>query len=128
VLANRGLLFVTGGLAIAGVSSSGLVTILCALCVPQSPLVQWGGSSSSTRTGYTIGGGFEYALTDHWTSKAEYLYYDLGNASHPLNLLINAGFSAPIPYLTLGSTVSSVRGSIVRMGINYKFGGDGFVR
>lgn len=33
---------------------------------------------SVTRTGYVIGGGLEYALTDRWLLKAEYNFIDLG--------------------------------------------------
>jgi outer membrane immunogenic protein len=116
VLADRGLLFVTGGLAMGGVSSSGSVA------VTNCPVycATWGGSNSSTLTGYTVGGGLEYALTDHWTTKAEYLYYDLGDAGHPLNVI---SFDNPVlpPYATLGNTVSAVRGSIIRVGLNYLF-------
>jgi outer membrane immunogenic protein len=116
VLADRGLLFVTGGLAMGGVSSSGSVNLLFG-----GGQVGWSGSNSSTRTGYSVGGGFEYALTDRWTTKAEYLYYDLGTASHPLNLTSNN--SGNHPYPTLGSTLSSIDGSIIRVGLNYHFGG-----
>ena len=28
--------------------------------------------------GWTVGGGMEFALTDRWSAKAEYMYYDLG--------------------------------------------------
>jgi outer membrane immunogenic protein len=117
VLADRGLLFVTGGLAVGGVSSSGSVNLF--FNPPASPYDVWVGSNSSTRTGFTIGGGFEYALSEHWTAKTEYLYYDLGNASHPLNLIINNCCGGVYP--TLGSTVSSVHASIIRVGLNYRF-------
>jgi outer membrane immunogenic protein len=117
VTADRGLLYLTGGLALGGVSSSGSVRIVNDCC-----LVAWGGSNSSTRTGYTVGGGFEYALTDHWTTKVEYLYYNLGNATHALNLDDIAG-PAGLAYPTLGNTVAPIHGTIVRTGFNYKFGG-----
>ncbi len=114
VLSDRGLLFVTGGLAVGSVSSSGSVVLNSS-----APAIYdaWGGSNSSTLTGWTVGGGLEYALTDHWTTKAEYLYYDLGNASHPLNLIASNSIGT---YPTLGNTVSPVRGSIIRVGLNYK--------
>jgi outer membrane immunogenic protein len=35
-------------------------------------------SKSETNWGWTAGGGFEYAITDHVTLKTEYLYVDLG--------------------------------------------------
>jgi outer membrane immunogenic protein len=114
VLAGRALLFVTGGLAVGGVSSSGMVDLNTVTGV-----LAWGGSNSSIRTGYATGGGVEYALTDHWTTKAEYLYYNLGNVSHPLNLLANTTTTALV-YTTLGNTVSSARGSIIRVGLNYR--------
>jgi outer membrane immunogenic protein len=36
---------------------------------------------TETLTGWTIGGGLEYALHDHWTTRAEYLYADYGSFS-----------------------------------------------
>jgi outer membrane immunogenic protein len=114
VFGDRGLLFVTGGLAVGEASSSGFVNLAAGTLI-------WGGSNSSTRTGYTVGGGFEYALTDRWTTKVEYLYYDLGNVSHPLNLVVSSFGPATPLYQTLGNTVSSMRGSIIRAGLNYRF-------
>ena len=119
VLADRALIFVTGGLAVGGASSSGMVDVHTNF-TPSD--IVWGGSNSSVRTGYAVGGGFEYALTDHWTTKAEYLYYNLGNVSHPLNLLTNTT-STPVSdiYPTLGTTASAVHGSLIRLGLNYRF-------
>jgi len=45
----------------------------------------WDGSSNSTLTGWTIGGGFEYAFTDHLTGFAEGDYYDFGSKSFSTN-------------------------------------------
>jgi outer membrane immunogenic protein len=36
------------------------------------------GSVSETQVGWVAGGGVEWAFTDHWSAKFEYLYYDLG--------------------------------------------------
>jgi outer membrane immunogenic protein len=115
VLADRGLLFATGGLALGRVSSSGSLSVNGVGILTDT----WAGSNSSTQTGYTVGGGFEYAVTDHWTTKVEYLYYDVGNASHPLNLIANNVGAAVYP--TLGNTVSPIRGSMIRVGLNYQF-------
>jgi outer membrane immunogenic protein len=38
-----------------------------------------GDSVSDTQWGWTVGAGLEYAITDHWTFKTEYLYVDLGS-------------------------------------------------
>ena len=39
----------------------------------------WSGNPSSTRVGWTIGAGAEYAVTNNITIKGEYLYADLGS-------------------------------------------------
>lgn len=36
-------------------------------------------SFSTTRSGWTIGGGVEYALDEHWAVRADYRYSDYGN-------------------------------------------------
>lgn len=69
------------------------------------------GSSSKTRAGWTVGAGAEYAITNNWTLKSEYLYTDLGK---------NTIFS-----YTDEGTDFSVRNNVkfhtVRVGLNYKF-------
>jgi outer membrane immunogenic protein len=120
-LQDRVLLYATGGLAVGGVNSQGSV-----ITEPGMPgAVIWNGSNSTVKAGYVVGGGIEWAFYDRWTAKAEYLWYNLGNVSHPLNFSSENGV-APCGtdvYPTLGSTSSSVFGSIVRVGVNYKFGG-----
>jgi len=46
------------------------------------------------KVGFTIGGGAEWAFTDQWTAKAEYLWFDLGNVSHPLNCVVAGGVAS----------------------------------
>jgi outer membrane immunogenic protein len=69
------------------------------------------GSNSSFRNGWTLGGGLEGAVGGPWTFKAEYLYYDLG--------------SETITTTGTGATTWNVDtdGSLVRAGLNYRFGG-----
>ena len=74
------------------------------------------------KAGYAIGGGVEWALAEHWTAKAEYLWYDLGSTSHPLNCVANGiACGGNLGYPTLGNIASSARGSMMRVGINYQF-------
>ncbi|MFG1299221.1 outer membrane protein [Xanthobacter sp. V3C-3] len=63
-----------------------------------------GASQSQTLTGWTAGAGIEYALTEHWTAKTEYLYTDLGSKT----------------YDALGLS-SGVTSQTAKVGINYKF-------
>jgi outer membrane immunogenic protein len=46
---------------------------------------------TSTRSGWTVGGGLEYAFTNNWSLRAEYRYSDFGNRNDfPLALLANS--------------------------------------
>jgi outer membrane immunogenic protein len=88
-----------------------------------------GGSSQSRfKTGWTVGGGAEWAFNRSWSLKAEYLYADLGGVSSTTNYLVGG---PNIFGFTPGSQVrnSAVSHSAdlvvqtVRVGINYRFGG-----
>jgi len=63
-----------------------------------------GFETSNTLSGWTIGGGVEYAFTNNWTVKAEYLYMDLGSDYYD-SIGADAGLTA----------------NVVRAGLNYKF-------
>jgi opacity protein-like surface antigen len=57
--------------------------------------------------GWTIGAGFEFALTQNWSAKAEYMYYNLtGEIAQP----------------AVGAQDVEVNGQLVRVGVNYRFG------
>lgn len=64
--------------------------------------------NTTTKAGWTLGGGGEFAVAGPWTAKVEYLYVDLGKANCP------AGSCAV-------STDVSLRTSLVRAGLNYRF-------
>jgi len=66
-------------------------------------------SSSTTQTGWTAGGGVEWAFTPNWTAKVEYLYVNLGTQACPA-----ASCGSPSNSVTLTE-------NIVRAGINFKF-------
>ena len=66
------------------------------------------GSETETRAGWTVGGGAEFALTDRWSAKLEYLYVDLGKASCSTTL---CGTPTDVNFTT----------NVVRGGINYRF-------
>jgi outer membrane immunogenic protein len=92
---DRFLPYVTGGLAVGDIRASR----------PGFP------GASHTDAGWTVGGGLEFALTNNWTAKAEYLHVDLGK--------FNCGFSC-------GPTATnnvSLHSDAVRAGVNYRFGG-----
>lgn len=59
---------------------------------------------SKTHAGWAVGAGLEYALTDHWTARTEYIYTDLGSKF----------------YDALGAEAGASTHA-VRAGINFKF-------
>jgi len=105
---DRFLVYGTGGLAFANVESNTSIAGLGNL---------YSGKKDDTRTGYTVGGGVEYAFTNNLSAKVEYLYYDLGNQNYGSTLVSGGGFGPAF----IASTRTETRGNIVRGGINYRF-------
>jgi outer membrane immunogenic protein len=92
---DRVLLYATGGGAYANIKAS-------------INTLPW---ASSTELGWTSGVGIEVAMTDNWTAKAEYLAVGFEHASCGLGNCLAA------PPVSVSFYESMVRG-----GINYKFG------
>jgi len=104
------LLYVTGGLAVAGVNVSYRNNATAPGTLLSNSL-----SVDETRYGWTAGFGTEYALGSNWSVKAEYLRVMLGDTT------VNAPFD-PATGLT-GSIKVSQNIDLIRAGVNYKFGG-----
>jgi len=85
----RWLPYVTGGVAIGDIDFHQEITQF----FRGSPFFQEGGSTSDTRVGWMVGGGLQYAFTDHWSARVQYQYVDLGdtgfNHSTPGHTFIN---------------------------------------
>ncbi len=102
------LIYGTGGVAYAKVNA----TSLFAFDTP--PFHSWSGSTSQTNTGWTVGGGAEWALNRAWSVKAEYLYYNLG--------AINVIGTRPGDTVFMTNYDQKVTGSTARLGLNFKVG------
>ncbi len=70
---NRLMIYGTGGVAYGGGNSQ-------FSAFDNTTGSFWSGNPSSTRVGWVIGGGVEYAITNNITIKGEYLYADLGSS------------------------------------------------
>ncbi len=107
--AGRFLPYITGGLAYGDFR-------MAETNVDGAPFVGlvWNGDHSWLRTGWTLGGGLEYAWTDHISLKAEYLYYSFQSETLTTTLNLN-------PARTELGIRDQGRGHIARLGINYKF-------
>ena len=102
------LLYGTAGVAYGQVKNSATIAITGV------------GSATATfkdvKAGWAAGGGIEGAFGGGWSAKLEYLYFDLGKTEQT--------FATPV--LGLGVVASETRrttDSIVRVGLNYKWGG-----
>ena len=103
---DRLLLYATGGLAYGKVERSATVSAPADLQI-------FGGSSSDTKSGWTIGCGVEWAFWGNWSVKGEYLYYNLGEED--VDIVTIAGPAAA------ASGTFDTKGNIIRAGVNYKF-------
>ncbi len=123
---DRFLVYGTGGLAYGdigrrnggglAVTQAGFVNPFTGAVAGATQTTPFGTNGNSTRTGWTIGAGVEYAVWQNWTVKAEYLYYNLGNGNRN-----NNAFFVGAPFAFAGNKNNNNDGSIVRVGVNYKF-------
>ena len=74
---------------------------------------------SKTLSGWTIGGGIEYAFAPNWTTRVEYRYTDYGSAT---GSIVNCCAGPP------SSQHHELKANAVRVGLTYKFGGDPWVK
>jgi outer membrane immunogenic protein len=101
---DRILPYVTGGVAFGDekFTVSGFDTVTGA----------FGGSKSTTRTGWTVGGGVEYAMTDNILLRAEVRYSDFGKKTYQ--------FAGTDPFKVRFNEWSAT------VGVSYKFNSDWF--
>ncbi|MBV8796946.1 MAG: porin family protein [Hyphomicrobiales bacterium] len=108
---NRLMIYATGGVAYGGGSAN-------FSAFDSTHGAFWTGNPSSSRVGWTIGGGVEYAVTNNITIKGEYLYADLGSTS--FTSAGNAAVATFFPGVVVSGKID-YNASIFRAGINYKF-------
>ena len=140
------LVYGTGGLAYGGVNASAVHSAIfqgsiANLNPPYAGFngvttlatVPGAGHSSSTRVGWTAGGGVEWMFAPNWSLKGEALYYQLDNVTVQSSPVIAASpvtIAVP-PYLAVSAgqaliankpaTRVSYDGVIVRAGVSYHF-------
>lgn len=77
------------------------------------------GSESKTKAGYVVGGGLEWALTQNWSIRGEYLYVDFGSVN------TSARVSNPSPFFAslsnLITTSADLNAQIARAALSYRF-------
>jgi outer membrane immunogenic protein len=106
---NRLLIYGTGGVAYGGGSAN-----FSAFDATQGLFLN--GNPSSSRVGWVAGGGVEYALTNNWTIRGEYLYYNLGKSTFTTAPAVLAGFTG-----VFANGQFDYRAQAVRAAVNSKF-------
>lgn len=110
---DRIMLYGTGGLAVSNWS------LLHTLADTGGPTPTQGVSFSTTQTGWTAGVGLEYAVSDNWSVRGEYLYADFGRVGSVVNFVF-----PPMPVFAASIQHSDrLTENIARVAVNYRFGG-----
>jgi outer membrane immunogenic protein len=77
------------------------------------------GNRNNIQTGYTVGGGLEYAAWQNVSVKVEYLYVNLGSEDVTTTALrVNAPGTAPS---SLNAHFTDLDFHVVRAGVNWHF-------
>jgi outer membrane immunogenic protein len=125
IAANDWLFFATGGAAFTNIKANFGFSDNCGVLADcsggASPNGAEAAAFSSTKTGYAVGGGVEKAIGQNWTIKAEYLYVGFGTVTGTGVLSGSNGVGGIATQLMTHSY--DLKANIVRLGINYKFGG-----
>ena len=137
-VADRLLIYATGGLAYGRVEVDSLASatgFFAPTSPPGSPPCTattcpvWNFSGSGiTKTGWTVGGGAEWALGRNWSAKVEYLFVDLGSfnttfAGFPGCFGTSSGviIACHPQFAGVGNISSKITDNILRVGLNYQF-------
>jgi len=104
------LLYATGGLAYGDVRTAETIS---------TPAAAGVFATTDTRVGWTAGVGVEGAIGGNWTAKLEYLYVDLGRTTGSYLTALPAFGGG---FIT-GNFSSRITDNILRVGVNYRFGG-----
>jgi len=79
-------------------------------------------STSTTQTGWVLGGGLEYGVLDNLSVRTEYLYTDYGNALN-MNMpnIGNVDFNDPLRSDPNSAAHVNMSTNVLRAAVNYRF-------
>lgn len=115
---DRALFYVTGGAAVAGIGGSTTTVVNGAgIAIPAGTFSASNGGST-TRWGWTVGGGIEWAFSQNWSLAGEYRYTDFGNRG--TTFTVPDGFGT---VFATGTSSSRLTVDQATLRVNYRFGG-----
>ena len=103
------MIYATGGVAFGGFNTNVSLNGIDGAGVPFFA----NGSVSSTRVGWTVGGGIGYAVTNNWSIFAEYRYSNFGSIRENNFGVLPAGF--------VFNGNRQIQQNQVQAGFSYKF-------
>ena len=118
---DRTMIYATGGLAYSDNGDNRGAAFVTDPGAGTAIVATYTSRGSSSDWGWALGGGIEHAFTNNWTAKLEYLYVDLDRGGDRRYTSIGAG--APFDNITGVRRGDDDGMHIVRVGLNYKFGG-----
>jgi outer membrane immunogenic protein len=108
---DRALIYATGGLAFGGGTGDSSATYFTG-GGPVGGVVINGGNNDDSNIGWALGGGVEYAFSNAWSVKLEYLHVDLGSNNRTFYQPATTNFI---------SINSDNKFDVVRAGVNFRF-------
>jgi outer membrane immunogenic protein len=113
---DRTFIYATAGVAFAHVQNT---TLLGAAAVPV--LIREQASEDTWKTGLAVGGGVEFALTQNWTLKGEYLYMMFQDSEATLFRTPAGGTGATCSFNVNCRMNYAESVQLARLGINYRW-------
>jgi outer membrane immunogenic protein len=118
--ADHWLWYVTGGVAVARLENNRVfIQTSPDTAVPSAVVAS---NAGFTRIGVALGAGVETALWGNWTAKLEYLFLNLGSTTDSFGAIAPSNSIPPQQPVSI-SHASDIRDHIIRVGLNYRFGG-----
>jgi len=117
---DRFMFYGTGGAAWGSIETTESLSCLADGCGSSTLKLAASSSTTQLKTGWVAGLGVEGMLTSHWSLKAEWLHYDLGSLN---NTLATTGTTVVTPSTQSAVWLHTERFEVIRVGVNYHFGG-----
>jgi outer membrane immunogenic protein len=120
---NQALFYVTGGGAVAEFGGSRTTLVNGpGISIPAAGTYVATNGGSTTRWGWTVGGGVEWAFSQNWSVAGEYRHTDFGNRSTTFD--IPSGLAAaPIFFTGTSSSRLTVDQATARLNYRFNWGG-----
>ena len=107
---NNWLLYATGGVAVTNFKDD---FVLTGVTADGTSIYQQSSHLNNIPLGYAVGGGFETAINEKWSVKAEYLYIDFGR--------FTATQTATNDPVLMPTQSADLKANLLRVGLNYRW-------